>query len=120
METQEIRELLKKSEDDLLSEWFNSELEAEVGGNLPDLAGKTPDLKKLFRKWSKDNLAELICVQWDYCQKRKSYGRTIELVTQLGQFIYTNMKMQLPIPFSLAVLLVMHGFDQFCDCGEGK
>ncbi|HJW30096.1 MAG TPA: hypothetical protein VJ508_12730, partial [Saprospiraceae bacterium] len=55
---------------------------------------------------------------WGYCQKRKTYGKTVQLVAQLGEFINSNLQMPMPIPFSLAVLIVMHGFDQFCHCEE--
>lgn len=120
METQDIEKLLKKSEDELLLDWFSAEMLAEVGGDFQDLASSPADMKKLFKKWSGDHLAEIVCIEWAYCQKRKTYGKTIELVTQLGEFIYSSIKTPFPVPFSLAVLIVMHGFDQFCDCMESE
>ena len=116
MDSQELEKLLGKSQDDLLADWYNAELAREVGGESPDLVAGRADLRKLFQNWSRDNLAVLLCETWGYCEKRKAYGKTMELVAQVGEFLYSTLKMPLPLPFSLAVLIVMHGFDRFCDC----
>jgi hypothetical protein len=118
MEALEIEKLMKKSEEELLAEWFDVEMRQQLGGSADDVVGKPGDLSRLFKKWSSDNLRDMVCNDWGYCQKHKQYGKTIELVSQLGEFIYNSMKLPVPIPFSLAVLVVMHGFDQFCDCKE--
>jgi hypothetical protein len=119
METREIEKIMKKPEQELLAEWFDVEMRLELGSSAEDVVSKPGELRKLFKKWSGENLRDVICSDWDYCQKRKQFGKTVELVSQLGEFIYNSMKLPIPIPFSLAALVVMHGFDQFCDCGEG-
>jgi hypothetical protein len=118
MERSEVKKLLGKSENDLLLEWFDAEMRDKVGGSAEDIAGITTNLSKLFSKWSITNLRDLVCSEWDYCDKRKKLGKSIELVAQLGEFIYSSLKMPGNVPFSLAVLIVMHGFDEFCGCQE--
>lgn len=113
-----VAERLSRSEEELLREWYDIEVRQAVGGSAEDLVGTTGDLKKLFASWSKANLHQVLCHDWNYCAKRKKFGKSVELAAQLGEYIYSTLKLPVPLPFSLSVLIVMHGFDSLCECGE--
>lgn len=114
-----IEEMKDKDEQELLEIWYDSYHKKTFGIGFHEAAGTAPNLKEAFKHWCADtSLHEKVCVGWDYCQKKRSLGRSLQLATVLGDVLSPLFGLSTNGAFSAALLMVEHGFDFVCDCDE--
>ena len=61
----------------------------------------------------KKELYNLICVEWDYYNKRDDYSDSITLTVALADFLIL-CTLEIPSPIAVTVLLVQRGLNKFC------
>ncbi len=71
---------------------------------------------QLFIATSREKLKQKICVEWDYCNKRSSYGNIQTLVYAISPIISTEVGVPIATAIIVAMILVKMGLDHFCDC----
>jgi hypothetical protein len=97
---------LARDLDDLLSELASYYPTPREGG------------REVFQRIRK-RLHQKICVEWDYCTKRRSptWQDQIDLVVAVSDTL-VGLKLGAPVPVVLvAAILVKIGLNNFCNCG---
>jgi hypothetical protein len=98
--------------------WFRA-MEEENG----DLVGGPFSLKELKEKFSnwlatkEDEVYNLICTKWKYCEKKQKYHDPVMLAAALGDFSI-QAAAGWPSPFAVAALLVLLVLDNYCKCKD--
>ncbi len=117
-------ELAKKylEQDSLaLADWYREYKTMETG--IPGSEVSFPNRAKIeqtFDEWfdqSKEQLFQIICVEWGYCEKRSKpeFQSSVSFVVAIADFLiakYTNF----PSPLALSAVLVAKGLDKLCQC----
>lgn len=102
----------------LYSDWYKSYYSSELFPGQPVAIMPSLDyVKQSFERWvskRKNELYNLICVEWNYPNKRKEYSDNIKLAVALGDFLISST-LKIPSPIASAVLLVQSGLDKFCE-----
>jgi len=112
-ERQKIQQLLRLDHDGLLSLLPAYDPKYEHTRFAPE--GQLSAGKEIFERLKKV-LYERVCVDWDYCRKRKSdkYQDQVVLVASVADVI-SAVTVGIP-PFVIATLLFKIGLGRFCDC----
>ena len=111
-----IDEMKDKDRQKLLETWYGEYHKNTFGIGFHEAAGTTPNLAQAFVQWCSSTLYEKICVEWGYCQKKRSMGRSAQLATALADFLAPFVHLTTNGALSVAFLLVEYGFDSICDC----
>ncbi|MBI5020498.1 MAG: hypothetical protein HZB59_03595 [Ignavibacteriales bacterium] len=102
-----------------LEDWYRGTYAVSAAPGMP--VAKMPDIKKiefLFNEWfnaRREQLTNLICIEWDYPSKRldPKFQDIVQLTAALADYL-VHFKTIIPAPFSTAVLLIQNGLDKLC------
>jgi hypothetical protein len=102
-----------------LRQWYREYRAQETG--IPGTEVSFPSTEKMERAledWldhARDQLYQIICVKWNYPQKRKQaeFQEAASLAVALADFLIAQYT-KVPSPLALACILVMKGLDAFC------
>lgn len=101
----------------LYSDWYDSYYSSELFPGQPVAIMPGIDyIEQSFERWRnkrKKELYNLICVEWDYYNKRNDYSDSITLTVALADFLI-SCTLEIPSPIAVTVLLVQRGLDKFC------
>lgn len=116
----EIRRRSDNTEEELLREWYERQMQQELGRSLSDLRSAGPsDLKASFSAWfDHQGLSAAICESWDYCRKRKQYQDPSLLAAALADMLLALGGIAAPI--NVALLMVKYSFDKMCKCDQSS
>ena len=102
----------------LYHDWYESYYSSELFPGRPvAIMPSIDNIKQIFDAWlneRKEGIYNLICVEWDYLNKRKEYLDNTKLAIALADFLI-SATLKIPSPIALAVLLVQSGLDKFCE-----
>lgn len=102
----------------LYNDWYESYYSSELFPGQPvAIMPSTDHIKQSFERWlskRKNELYNLICVEWNYYDKQKEYSDNIMLAVALADFLISST-LKIPSPIALTVLLVQSGLDKFCE-----
>lgn len=103
---------------ELLETWYDDYHRQTFGIGFREAAGTPPNLAEAFKRWcATSSLRDKVCIQWKYCEKKRSLGSTAQLATTLADFLASVLGLGTNGALSAALLLVQYGFDSICDCG---
>jgi hypothetical protein len=71
---------------------------------------------QLFLATSREKLKTKICVEWNYCGKRGSYGNVQALLFAISPLISTEVGVPAATAIIVAMILIKMGLDHFCNC----
>lgn len=101
----------------LYTDWYESYYSSELFPGQPVAIMPNIDyVKQSFERWlakRKKELYNIVCVEWDYPNKRKKYSDDFGLAVALANFLI-SLSLKIPAPIALSVLLVQRGLDTFC------
>ncbi|MFZ3169744.1 MAG: hypothetical protein WA130_19185 [Candidatus Methanoperedens sp.] len=101
----------------LYNDWYESYYSSEAFPGQPVAIMPNIDyIMQSFNHWfikRKNVLYNLICVEWDYPNRKKEYSDSVTLAVALSDFIISST-IKVPSPIALAVLLVQNGLDKLC------
>lgn len=115
-----IEKLQGKGQEELLEAWYDEYHRHAFGIGFREAAGASPNLVQVFKRWcAVISIHDKVCVQWNYCQKKRSIGPSAQLAAALADFLAPLIGLTVNGALSVALLLVQHRFDSICDC-DGK
>lgn len=113
-----IREAFDRSEDALLKEWYEVEMQQTVGRSLTDLRSvASPDARASFFSWfERKGLSDLICRDWSYCSKRQGFQEPTLLAAAIADLLLSVGGIAAPV--NVALLCVKFYCDRLCKCDQ--
>ncbi|HSS79074.1 MAG TPA: hypothetical protein VLV54_20300 [Thermoanaerobaculia bacterium] len=111
-----IGKVQDKGQQELLEAWYDEYYRNTFGVGFREAAGVPPNLAHAFMQWSVTSIHDKVCVQWEYCKKKRSMGQPAQLATALADFLAPLAGFTTNGALSVAFLLVQYGFDSICDC----
>jgi hypothetical protein len=118
MNLAQVESLMAKPEQELLSEWYDEELKATVGGSADDLVGVVGDVRFAFLNWCRRiGLNDLLCNRWNYHAKKRVLVPA-HLALAVGEYLAGIQGYHIQIPATTAVIIVLWAGDELCDGSE--
>lgn len=116
MSSDDLTRLQSMSTHDLYEELGRALVSPEtpIGGPVPKQVAV--ERGQLFLATSREKLKTKICVEWDYCSKRSSYGSVQALVYAVSPLISSEVGVPAATAIIVAMILVRMGLDHFCNC----
>jgi hypothetical protein len=112
-----IRQAMSRSEQELLRDWYDHQMQEQFGSPAADLLGAEGDLGRSFVEWLRQmDVRRLICEEWGYCARRLRYEEASVLAAALADLlaVYANFA-----PAStVVVLFVKFVGNRFCRCEQ--
>src|SRR5207237_442273 len=100
----------------LYETWYQKKISKELEMDYGEFTGPMPpldDINEKFTSWLKthrQNLIQLICVEWDYPTKKAQYSNETDLIIAVSSIFGTLTDLKLEI----ACLLFLVGLDRLC------
>ena len=108
---------LNEPQEKLLARWYEETYRQTFGISPAQATGVAADMRKSFDGWIQ-KISHSLCVDWKYCEKKKTIGHKAKFVASVSDFIANLTGLHLHGAISVAVLLVEYGCDATCHCGD--